>query len=114
MSQPQLRAGGQTDPKFSMMLCQGRFGLDIRKRFFHPDTLEQVPEEAATTLSLTEFKKCLYNPLGYMVWLLAMVLYRAGDGQASDPCGSLPTRDILWFCENVTGGDVLGGGREGP
>lgn len=42
-----------------------------------------------------------------------MVLCRARDG-LSDPCGSLPSQGILWFCANATGGDALGGVRSGP
>ncbi|KFO64075.1 hypothetical protein N302_15537, partial [Corvus brachyrhynchos] len=53
-----------------LKLCQGRFRLDIRKRFFTQRVVghwNRLPMEVVTAPSLTEFKKCLGNTLGHMV-----------------------------------------------
>ncbi|KFO56192.1 hypothetical protein N302_00184, partial [Corvus brachyrhynchos] len=45
-----------------LKLCQGRFRLDIRKRFFTQRVVghwNRVPREAVTAPSLTELKKRL-------------------------------------------------------
>ncbi|KFW89055.1 hypothetical protein N305_00979, partial [Manacus vitellinus] len=49
-----------------LKLCQGRFRLDIRKRFFTQNVTghwNRLPREVVTAPSLTEFKKCLENAL---------------------------------------------------
>ncbi|KFR09223.1 hypothetical protein Y956_11896, partial [Nipponia nippon] len=49
---------------------QGRFGLDIRKRFFAQRVVEhwnRLPQEVVTAPSLTTFKKHSDNALRHMV-----------------------------------------------
>ncbi|KAJ7397462.1 hypothetical protein BTVI_135274 [Pitangus sulphuratus] len=63
-----------------LKLCQRRFRLDIRKRFFTQRVIghwNQLPREVVTAPSLTEFKKHLDDTLMYMVSLLGIVLCRA-------------------------------------
>ncbi|KFQ96093.1 hypothetical protein Y956_04069, partial [Nipponia nippon] len=51
-------------------ICQGRFRLDIRKRFFIQRVVEhwnRLPQEEVTAPSLTTFKKHLDNTLRHMV-----------------------------------------------
>ena len=53
-----------------MKLCQGKFRLDIRKRFFTERVVShwnRLPMEAVRAPSLSEFKKCLDNTLSHMV-----------------------------------------------
>ena len=52
------------------VMCQGRFRLDMRKRFFTQSLVEHwnsLPREAVMAPSLTLFKKHLDNALGDMV-----------------------------------------------
>ncbi|KAJ7396511.1 hypothetical protein BTVI_144087 [Pitangus sulphuratus] len=60
-----------------LKLCQGRFRLDIRKRFLPQRVVghwNRLPREVVTAPNLAEFKKHLDNTLGHMVGLLEMVL----------------------------------------
>ncbi|KFP72813.1 hypothetical protein N310_02192, partial [Acanthisitta chloris] len=53
-----------------LKLCQGRFRLDIRKRFFTHRVAghwKKFPREVVTAPSLTEFKRSLDNGLRHMV-----------------------------------------------
>ncbi|KAJ7408008.1 hypothetical protein BTVI_60909 [Pitangus sulphuratus] len=53
-----------------LKLCQGRFRLDIRKRFFIQKMVgywKRLPREVVTALSLTEFNKPLNDTLRHMV-----------------------------------------------
>ncbi|KFO56268.1 hypothetical protein N302_03094, partial [Corvus brachyrhynchos] len=53
-----------------LKLYQGRFRLDIRKRFFTQRVVEhwnRLPREVVTAPSLAEFKKRLGNALGHLV-----------------------------------------------
>lgn len=63
-------------------MCQGRFGLDIRKRFFPRGWLgpEQAPQVMVTVPRLTEPKKHLENTLRHRVGLLG----RPVQGQQLD------------------------------
>ncbi|KFV43420.1 hypothetical protein N341_09583, partial [Tyto alba] len=54
----------------SMMLCQGKFRLDIRKRFFTKRVVDhwtRLPREVVTAPSLSEFKECPDDALSHMV-----------------------------------------------
>ncbi|KAJ7403701.1 hypothetical protein WISP_149479 [Willisornis vidua] len=76
-----LRRGGAGTDLFSVVtcdktqgnglkLCQGRFTLDIRKRFFTQRVVghwHTLPRKVVTASDLPEFKKCLDNTLGHMV-----------------------------------------------
>lgn len=56
-----------------MKLCQRRFRLGIRKKFFHPKgdwALEQGPQGSGHSTRLTNFKKHLYKVPRHMVWFL--------------------------------------------
>jgi len=53
-----------------MKLCQGKFRLDIRKRFLTKRVVgpwNRLPGEVVTAPSLSGFKLCLDNPLSHMV-----------------------------------------------
>ena len=53
-----------------MKLCQGKFRLDIRKRFFTERTVghwNRLPREVVTAPSLSEFIEHLDNALSHMV-----------------------------------------------
>jgi len=53
-----------------MKLCQGKFRLDIRKRFFTERVighLDRVRREVVTAQSLSEFKEHLDDALSHMV-----------------------------------------------
>ena len=53
-----------------MELCQGKFRLDIRKRFFTERVVgpwNRLPREVVTAPSLSEFKECLDDALSHMI-----------------------------------------------
>jgi len=53
-----------------LKLHQGRFRMDIRKRFFTETVTghwDRFPREVVTAPNLLEFKKCLDNALRHMV-----------------------------------------------
>ena len=54
----------------SLRLCQGKFGLGIRKKFFAERVVKhwnKLLREVLMAPSLLVFKKCLDNALRYMV-----------------------------------------------
>jgi len=53
-----------------MKLCQGKFRLDIRKRFFTERVVghwNRLTRDVVTAPSLSEFKEYLYDALSRMV-----------------------------------------------
>ena len=53
-----------------MKLCQGKFRLDIRKRFFTERAVSpqnRLLREVVTAPSLSEFKECLDDALSHIV-----------------------------------------------
>ena len=55
-----------------MKLHQGKFGLDLRKRFFTERVVghwNRLPREVVMAPSMSEFKERLDNALNHMVYL---------------------------------------------
>ena len=69
-------------------LSQGRFRLDIRKKFF---TQRVVPKEVVDAPSLEAFKARLDVALGSLVWWLA-TLHIARELKLDDRCGPFQPR----------------------
>ena len=70
-------------------LRQGRFKLDIRRKFFHTEggvALELVAQEVVDAPSLEAFKARLDVALGSLVWWLE-TLHIAGGLKLNDHCG---------------------------
>ena len=60
--------------------------------------MEQTPQDNGNSPKLLEFKKHWDNMLRY-TYGLNFVWFCVEPGVGfDDPCGSLPTWDILWFC----------------
>ncbi|KAJ7398975.1 hypothetical protein BTVI_119701 [Pitangus sulphuratus] len=79
-----------------MKLSQGRFRLDIRKRFFTQRVVEhwnRLPREVITAPNLSEFRKHLDNAFRRVVGLLEVSCAGPGVG-LTGPDGSLPTQHI--------------------
>ena len=75
-------------------LRQGRFRLDIRRKFFTQRVVthwNRLPKEAVDAPSLEAFKARLDVPLGSLVWWLA-TLHIAGGLKHDDDCGSFQPR----------------------
>ena len=75
-------------------LRQGRFSLDIRRKFFTQRVVTQwnrLPKEAVDAPSLKAFKARLDVALGSLVWWLA-TLHIAGGLELDDHCGSFQPR----------------------
>jgi len=78
-------------------LKEGRFRLDIRKKFFTMKVVKhwnRLPREAVDTPSLAVFKARLVGALSNLVWW-KMSLLMAGGLEPDD----LPTLTTLWFYE---------------
>jgi len=75
-------------------LRQGRFRLDIRRKFFTHRVVthwNRLPKEAVDAPSLEAFKARLDVTLGSLVWWLA-TLHIAGGLKLDDHCGPFQSR----------------------
>ena len=75
-------------------LRQGRFRLDIRRKFFTQRVVthwNRLPKEAVDAPFLKAFKARLDVALGSLVWWLA-TLHRAGGLKLDDHCGPFQHR----------------------
>ena len=80
-----------------LKLRQGRFRLDIRRKFFTKRVVmhwNRLPTEAVDAPSLKAFKARLDVALGSLVWWLAN-LHIAGGLKLDDHCGAFQPR----FCD---------------
>ena len=78
----------------SFKLRQGRFMLDIRRKFFTQRVVthwNRLPKEAVDAPSLEAFKARLDVALGSLVWWLA-TLHIAGGLKLDDHCGPFQPR----------------------
>ena len=87
-------------------LRQGRFRLDIRRKFFTQRVVShwnRLPKEVVGAPSLEAFKARLDVALGSLVWWLA-TLHIAGGLKLNDHCGSFQPRPFYdsmtnsWVC----------------
>jgi len=89
-----------------LKLRQGRFRLDIRRKFFTQRVVthwKRLPKEVVDAPSLEAFKARLDVALGSLVWWLA-TLYIAGGLKLDDHCGPFQPRPfydslILWYIQ---------------
>ena len=82
-------------------LRQGRFRLDIRRKFFTQRMVthwNRLPKEVVDAPSLEAFKARLDVALGSLVWWL-VTLHRAGGLKLDDHCGPFQPRP---FCDSMT------------
>ena len=81
-----------------LKLGQGRFRLDIRKKFFHSeggDALEQVAQRAVDAPSLQAFKARLDVALGSLVWWLVTLHIAEGWNSMSIAVLFNPGRSMI-------------------
>ena len=81
-------------------LRQGRFRLDIRRKFFTQRMVihwNRLPKEVVDAPSLEAFKARLVVALGSLVWWLA-TLYIAAELKPDDRCGPFQPRP---FCDSM-------------
>ena len=81
-------------------LRQGRFRLDIRRKFFAQRVVthwNRLPKEAVDAPSLEAFKARLDAALGSLVWWLA-TLHKAGGLKLNGHCGPFQPRP---FCDSM-------------
>ena len=75
-------------------LRQGRFRLDIRKKFFSQRVVmhwNRLPKEVVDVPSLEAFKARLEVALGSLLWWLA-ILHKAGGLKLDGHCGPFQPR----------------------
>ena len=80
-----------------LKLRQGRFRLDIRRKFFTQRVVmrwNRLPKEVVDAPSLEAFKARLDVALGSLVWWLA-TLHIAGGLKLDDHCGPFQPRPFL-------------------
>ena len=78
-------------------LTQGRFRLDIRKKFFTQRVvMQRLPKEVVDAPSLEAFKARLDVALGSPVWWL-VTLHIAGGLKLDDHCGPFQPRPFYVY-----------------
>lgn len=95
-TQPRGSVSELAYPRDRLEVCQGRFRLSIRKRFFTHRVVghwNRPPREVVTVLSLTEFKKDLDN--AFSTWWNSWSVLCWQRVELDEPRGALPTQDIL-------------------
>ena len=108
--------GGMSHPIYGLKLRQGRFGLDIRRKFFTQRVVthwNRLPKKAVDAPSLESFKARLDVALGSLIWWLA-TLHIAGGLKLDDHCG--PFQPRLFYDSMIPGGTQgqIGWGPEQP
>ena len=84
-------------------LRQGRFRLDIRRKFFTQRVVthwNRLPKEVVDAPSLEAFKARLDVALGSLVWWLA-TLHIAGGLKLDDHCGPFQPRHYVTFPNRI-------------
>ena len=84
-------------------LRQGRFKLDIRRKFFTQRVVthwNRLPKEVVDAPSLEAFKARLDVALGSLLWWLA-TLHVAGGLKPDDDCGPFQPRPFYDFVNIV-------------
>jgi len=77
-----------------LILRQGKFGLDVRRKFFTQRVVmhwDMLPKEVVDAPSLEACKARLDVALGSLVWWLA-TLHIAGELKLDDHCGPFQPR----------------------
>lgn len=98
-----------TGPEGMPEVVSGRFRLDNRKRFFTQRVeghWNELPWEVITALCLTEFRKHLDNALSHRVWLLGIVLCRAGRWTCEIHSKSGYSVILWWNYRRYAGGQL--------
>ena len=97
-------------------LRQGRFRLDIRKKFFTQRVVthwNRLPKEVVDAPSLEAFKARLDVALGSLVWWLA-TLHVAGGLRLDDHCGPFQSRPFYDSMKQLHLYQRLSKGSSGP
>ena len=93
-----------------LKLRQGRFRLDIRRKFFTQRVVmhwNRLPKEVVDAPSLEAFKARLDVALGSLVWWL-VTLHIAGGLKLDDHCGPFQPRPLYDSMKRRKGGSREG------